>query len=93
MMSTTFNCSVASGALSGTYDPKFERVAGEFEKNYRERGELGASVCVMLNGEPVVDLWGGTARADDGAPWNTDTLAVVWSCTKGAVSFCAHVLL
>jgi CubicO group peptidase (beta-lactamase class C family) len=91
-MSTTFNCSVASGALSGTYDPKFERVAGEFEKNYRERGELGASVCVMLNGEPVVDLWGGTARADDGAPWNTDTLAVVWSCTKGAVSFCAHVL-
>ena len=91
-MSTPFNCSVETGTLRGFYDPSFERVAEEFEKNYRERNELGASVCVMINGESVVDLWGGTARADSGEPWNTDTLSVVWSSTKGAVSFCAHVL-
>lgn len=91
-MSTPFSCSVESGSLAGSFDPRFERVADAFEKNYRERDELGASVCVTLNGETVVDLWGGTARADTGESWNTDTLSVVWSSTKGAVSFCAHVL-
>ena len=82
-MSITFDCSVASGALSGFYDPRFERVAEAFERNYRERDELGASVCVMLDGESVVDLWGGTARAQSGEPWHTDTLAVVWSIYGG----------
>lgn len=91
-MSIPFSCSLESGSLSGSYDPKFERVAEAFEQNYRERNELGASVSVMLNGETVVDLWGGTARAEGGKPWNSDTLSVVWSSTKGAVSFCAHVL-
>ncbi len=91
-MSIPFSCSLESGSLSGSYDPKFERVAEAFENNYRDRNELGASVCVTLNGETVVDLWGGTARAQSGEPWNSDTLSVVWSSTKGAVSFCAHVL-
>lgn len=91
-MTTEFSSSVASGSLSGTYDPRFERVAAAFEKNFREHDELGASVCVTLDGETVVDLWGGTARADTGEPWHRDTLSVVWSSTKGAVSFCTHVL-
>jgi CubicO group peptidase (beta-lactamase class C family) len=91
-MSTSYNCTVEAGTLSGFYDPRFASVAEEFERNYRERDELGASVCVMLDGETVVDLWGGTARADTGAPWNADTLSVVWSSTKGAVSFCTHLL-
>ena len=49
-------------------------------------------VCVMINGKPVVDLWGGTARKDTDQKWERDTLSVVWSSTKGAVSFCAHLL-
>jgi CubicO group peptidase (beta-lactamase class C family) len=91
-MNTSLDCKVDSGALCGTFDPRFSRVADEFERNFRERNELGASVCVMLDGDPVVDLWGGTARADSAEPWNSDTLSVVWSSTKGAVSFCAHLL-
>ena len=57
-MSTTFNCTVETGALSGFYDQTFERVAEEFERNYRERDELGASVCVMVDGEPGSGLMG-----------------------------------
>ncbi len=91
-MSIPFSSSVQSGSLFGFYDPKFERVAEAFEKNYNERNELGASVCVTLDGDTVVDLWGGTARADSGKGWESNTLSVVWSSTKGAVSFCAHVL-
>lgn len=60
-----------------------------FERNFRERGEAGASVCVVHDGKVVVDLWGGEAGRH---PWDRETLVVVFSCTKGATALCAHVL-
>ena len=66
-MNKRLNSTVANGTLSGSYDEKFGAVTEEFERNFRERDEFGASVCVMLDGAPVVDLWGGTARRDTGA--------------------------
>ena len=86
------SCKVGVGTLAGTYDVAFAGVAAAFEKNFRARDELGASVCVTVDGKTVVDLWGGTAREDTGAGWEKDTLSIVWSSTKGAVSFCIHVL-
>jgi CubicO group peptidase (beta-lactamase class C family) len=56
------------------------------------RGEVGASLCVTVDGETVVDLWGGSADLVTGRPWDADTLTMVWSCTKGATSLCAHLL-
>jgi CubicO group peptidase (beta-lactamase class C family) len=79
-------------AVFGFCNPKFERVRREFERNFEERGEVGASVCVTVEGETVVDLWGGTARVDTGVPWQQDTVSIVYSCTKGATSLCAHIL-
>ncbi len=35
--------------------------------------DVGASVAVYLDGEPVVDLWGGYADADRTIPWERDT--------------------
>jgi CubicO group peptidase (beta-lactamase class C family) len=66
-------------------------VREEFERNFAERGEVGASVCVTLDGEPVVDLWGGTADRD-GRAWAEDTVSVVFSTTKGVTALCAHIL-
>ncbi len=82
-----------TAAVRGECDPRFAAVREEFERNFRERGELGASVCVTVEGRPVVDLWGGVADRRTGRPWDRDTLVVVWSCTKGAVALCAHVLV
>jgi CubicO group peptidase (beta-lactamase class C family) len=67
-------------------------VANEFEKNFREREEVGASVCITHEGRTVLDLWGGLVRPGDAAPWQRDTVSIVFSCTKGAVALCAHVL-
>jgi CubicO group peptidase (beta-lactamase class C family) len=78
--------------VQGHCAPEFGLVREEFVRNFAERGELGASVCVTLDGETVVDLWGGTADPETGAPWNADTIAVVASSTKGATNLCAHVL-
>jgi CubicO group peptidase (beta-lactamase class C family) len=83
---------VQSLAVNGVCDPGFEPVRAEFERNFAERGEVGASVAVTLAGRTVVDLWGGVAEPASGRPWTEDTVAVVWSSTKGATALCAHIL-
>lgn len=83
---------IPNGTIEGTCDARFRAVADEFERNFRERGEIGASVCVSHEGRTVVDLWGGLARPADGVPWTRDTVSIVFSCTKGATAICAHVL-
>src|SRR5213593_4789193 len=74
-------------------EPQFAGVRDAFEKNFAERDEVGASVCVTVDGDTVVDLWGGVADPATGRPWDRDTVGVVWSCTKGAVALCAHMLV
>ncbi|WP_228566186.1 serine hydrolase domain-containing protein [Nocardia sp. SYP-A9097] len=78
--------------IYGEVDPAFDAVTAEFERNFAERGEVGASVCVILDGRPVVDLWGGVADPATGRAWERDTVGVVFSCTKAAVALCIHLL-
>ncbi len=79
-------------SMQGYYDSRFERVMEEFSQNFSSRGELGAGVSVTLDGETVVDLWGGVADAESRKPWARETMPVVWSSTKGATSICLHIL-
>ena len=76
----------------GTCKKGFERIAEAFAQNFAERGEVGASVCLTVAGETVVDLWGGIANPKTGAAWKKDTVSTVFSCTKGATALCAHML-
>ncbi|MGW0336744.1 serine hydrolase domain-containing protein [Streptomyces sp. NPDC003011] len=76
----------------GHCDARFAAVRTAFEENFRDRGELGAAVTVTVDGETVVDLWGGWADARGTRPWERDTLVNVWSTTKGPVALCAHIL-
>jgi CubicO group peptidase (beta-lactamase class C family) len=45
-------------AVEGHCDPRFEPLRDAFQANFAERGELGAAVCVMINGRVVADLYG-----------------------------------
>ena len=67
-------------------------VADAFQRNFEFHGEVGAACCVYMDGHPVVDLWGGTADPRTGREWGKDTIAVVFSTTKGATAICAHML-
>lgn len=78
--------------IQGRCDPKFGEVREEFARNFSERGDIGASVSVVVEGETVVDLWGGIADPATGASWREDTITVVMSMTKGATALCAHIL-
>ncbi|MDZ7686678.1 MAG: serine hydrolase domain-containing protein [Gammaproteobacteria bacterium] len=68
--------------VSGTCDPAFEAVKDAFIGNFTERGDIGASVAVVIDGKPVVDLWGGWRDAGSKLPWERDTLVNVWSLGK-----------
>ncbi|HLT18586.1 MAG TPA: serine hydrolase domain-containing protein [Thermomicrobiales bacterium] len=89
---STGTLGTADLAIHGECDPAFQAVRDEFERNFTERGDLGASVCVAVEGETVVDLWGGLADAETGRPWERDTLVSLMSVTKGATALCAHML-
>ena len=78
----------------GTCDERFEGVRQAFEAAVELRAGPGrrASVAVYLDGEPVVDLWGGYADAEKSEPWQEDTIVNVWSTTKTMTALCALIL-
>ena len=69
--------------IGGMVIPGFEPVREAFVDNFTERDELGGAVCVVVDGEVVVDLWGGVRDKATGAPWSVDTMTLVHSTTKG----------
>lgn len=79
--------------IEGHCDARFEAVRAAFEENFDEREELGAAVTVLIDGAPVVDLWGGWADAARTRAWERDTVVNVWSTTKGPTALCAHILI
>lgn len=72
----------------GSVAAGFERVADAFVDNFTRRGEVGAACAAYVDGELVVDLWGGTVGVDDPRPYGPDTLQMVASVTKGALAIC-----
>ena len=79
--------------IAGRCDPRFDEVREQFARNFVERGEVGAGLCVLVDGEPVIDLVGGWADADRTRLWQTDTLVDVYSVGKAVVALLALQLV
>ncbi|MFG1627048.1 serine hydrolase domain-containing protein [Kribbella sp. NPDC049227] len=75
---------------SGWADEGFGAVADVFADNFTAFPELGAAVTVYVGGQTVVELWDGEAAP--GRQWDRDTVVPVFSCAKGIVSLCVHLL-
>ncbi len=86
----TVSITTDAGAVQGACDPRFKGLLEAFADNFQTRGEVGASLCLTVEGRTVVDLWGGR-KTVDGEAWDRDTVGVVFSCTKGASALCAHM--
>jgi CubicO group peptidase (beta-lactamase class C family) len=78
--------------IQGTCAPRFAAVRETFAKNLAAGREVGASFAATLDGEPVVDLWAGSADAARTRPWQRDTLVNVFSTTKAMAALCLHML-
>lgn len=79
--------------IDGECDKRFELVKRAFINNFDQYEELGASVCITLNGKTVLDLWGGLADPSNDEAWQDNTKSVVFSCTKAATALCVHTLI
>ena len=78
--------------VHGFVGPGFEPVYTAFVENFTKRHELGGACCVYRNGEKLVDLWGGIRDQASGEPWEEETMAVVYSTTKGMAAMSLALL-
>jgi CubicO group peptidase (beta-lactamase class C family) len=83
----------SGSTVQGDVDEGWGKVAEAFRANFEgSPGEVGAACCVYVDGQPVVDLWGGLTDLATHRLWTGDTIALVASTTKGATAICAHLL-
>jgi CubicO group peptidase (beta-lactamase class C family) len=78
--------------IQGRCDERFKGVSDVLAANLDRGVDVGASVAVTVEGELVVDIWGGYADEDQRQPWERDTITNVWSTTKTMTALCALIL-
>jgi CubicO group peptidase (beta-lactamase class C family) len=83
-------CAVAE--ILGEFDERFRGVADALARNLDEGVDVGASVAVVLDGEVVVDIWGGKKDLGGREAWDRDTIVNVFSTTKTMTALCALIL-
>ncbi|WP_305093264.1 serine hydrolase [Prescottella sp. R16] len=79
--------------VDGFCSERFEGVRRAFEENLTSGEELGASLVIDIEGETLVDIWGGHRDVSRTTPWTEDTLVNVWSSTKSVTALAALLLV
>jgi CubicO group peptidase (beta-lactamase class C family) len=92
-LSKTLSINDQDYPFHGTCDPAFEPVLEAFIENYRAENELGSAVAVVVDGWPVVDLWGGWRDEGRTMPWERDTIVCMMSVAKGVTAIAFNMLL
>ena len=75
-----------SELVSGFVAPGWEAVHDQFVTNIETKEDIGAGLCIIHHGQPVVDLIGGYFENTATIPYARDTLQLVFSTTKGVVA-------
>lgn len=78
--------------VHGFVADQFTSVRDAFEENLAGGADVGASCCATLEGETIVDLWGGFADQEKTRPWERDTIVNVFSTTKTMTALTALLL-
>ncbi len=81
------------GQVNGSCDARFTGVRDALEENLAGGAELGASIAIDLDGDLVVDLWGGWRDEARTLPWEQGTIVNVWSTTKTVTSLAMLMLV
>jgi CubicO group peptidase (beta-lactamase class C family) len=84
---------MAEAQLTGYCADRFEPVREALLANLRSGVELGASMTVNIDGESVIDMYGGFRDAARTTPWTRDTIVNVWSTTKTVTALAALMLV
>ncbi len=79
--------------IHGSSDTGFEVLADLLSGSIDQGTDVGASISVTIEGETVVDIWGGQLDRSGTTPWQRDTITNVWSTTKTMMSLVALMLV
>jgi CubicO group peptidase (beta-lactamase class C family) len=79
-------------AVDGTCAERYEPVRAALAAQLASGEELGASIVLNIDGETVVDIWGGFRDEARTIPWTRDTITNVWSTTKTVTNLAALML-
>ncbi len=79
--------------VKGQYDQRYTPVVEALSHSLDSGADIGASVAVVLDGEFVVDVWGGYLDSERTEEWAQDTIVNVWSTTKTMTALCALILV
>jgi CubicO group peptidase (beta-lactamase class C family) len=83
----------AMADLHGACGERFAALRSALQQNLDSGEELGASLVLDIDGDLVVDLWGGSCDEARTVPWSEDTITNVWSSTKPVTSLAALMLV
>ncbi|RUP41035.1 MAG: class A beta-lactamase-related serine hydrolase [Gordonia sp. (in: high G+C Gram-positive bacteria)] len=78
--------------VHGTCDSRFDDLREIFTDNIASGEECGAALAIDVDGDLVVDLWGGHRDAARTLPWERDTIVNVWSTTKEVTALAVLLL-
>jgi len=78
--------------IQGDCAPQFDRMREALAAVIRADGGRGAALAVFVGDRAVVDLWGGSRDGAATAPWERDTIACMFSVSKGVIALCMAML-
>lgn len=79
--------------VEGVCDQRFLGLRDALARNLASGEDVGASIAVTIDGESVVDIWGGWQDQARSVPWSRDTITNVWSCSKTVTALAALMLV
>jgi CubicO group peptidase (beta-lactamase class C family) len=79
--------------VHGHCDKRFGDLRAALADNIASGEEVGACIAVDIDGESVVDIWGGFADAARTTAWAENTIVNVWSSTKTVTSLAGLMLV
>ena len=78
--------------VHGSAQARFEPVRAVLAASLESGADLGASFTATIEGETVIDIWGGWADEAKTRPWQSDTIVNVYSTTKTMTALTALLI-
>jgi CubicO group peptidase (beta-lactamase class C family) len=86
------NDTISDVKVHGLCDERFTSVRDLLAAQLATGADVGASAAVFIDGEPVVDIWGGFCDEARTRPWERDTIVNNFSTTKTMTALVALML-
>ena len=78
--------------VRGSSQDRFAHVRDVMAASLESGADVGASFCATIDGETVIDIWGGWADEAKTRPWEANTIVNVYSTTKTMTALTALLI-